>query len=170
MAFENVASIWQRPRTFLIWLVTTLLIGWLYIGPLTDQEAYGPAGWVFALLFPVLVAATVAVQVANYQQARACPVQAVGGGIGGSLFGIFTVGCASCPAILAGWIGLGSAIPSSLLASPWLKLGSLFLLFLSLYWSSSAKRASARTEALARPREKGHSEEKKKVTIYSSPG
>jgi len=40
MAFEKVSWIWKKRTYFLIWLVTTLVVGWVYIGPLTDQEAY----------------------------------------------------------------------------------------------------------------------------------
>ena len=136
MAFEQVVSIWKKPAYVLIWLVTTLVVGWLYVGPLTNEEAYDAIGWVFALTFPVLVGAMLAVQVANYREQKACPLKATGGGLGGGILGIFTVGCSTCPAILLGWIGLGAAIPGSLLASPWLKLPSLFLLLLSLFWAS----------------------------------
>lgn len=139
MAFEKVRLIWKRPIYFFIWLIATLVVGWLYIGPFTNEEAYDAMGWVFALAFPVLVGATLAVQVANYREQKACPLNATGGGLGGSILGIFTVGCSTCPAILLGWIGLGAAVPSVLLASPWLKLASLFLLLLSLFWASREK-------------------------------
>ena len=136
MAFEKVTWIWKKRTYFLTWLVTTLVVGWVYIGPLTDQDAYDAMGWIFALVFPVLVGAMVAVQAANYREPKGCPLNATGGGVGGSILGIVTVGCATCPAILLGWIGLGAAIPGVLLASPWLKLGSLFLLLLGLFWAS----------------------------------
>lgn len=140
MAFEKVPWIWKERMYFLIWLVTTLVVGWVYIGPLTDQEAYDAMGWVFALVFPVLVGAMVAVQAANYRQQKACSLSATGGGVGGTILGIVTVGCVTCPAILLGWIGLGAAIPGALLASPWLKLSSLLLLVLGLFWASGVKR------------------------------
>jgi len=140
MAFEKVSCIWQKGTYFLIWLVTTLGVGWIYIGPLTDQGAYDAMGWIFALVFPVLMGATVAVQVANYREQKSCPLNATGGGVGGSILGIVTVGCSTCPAILLGWIGLGAAIPGALLASPWLKLISLCLLVLGFFWASSAKK------------------------------
>lgn len=136
MAFEKVSWIWKKRTYFLIWLVTTLAVGWVYIGPLTDQEAYDAMGWIFALVFPVLVGALIAVQISNYREQKSCPVNATSGGAGGAILGIVTVGCSTCPAILLGWIGLGAAIPGSLLASPWLKLPSLFLLLLSLFWAS----------------------------------
>jgi len=136
MAFEKVSWIWKRPTYFLIWLVTTLGVGWVYIGPLTDQEAYDVVGWIFAVAFPILVGATVAVQVANYKERKGCPIDAISGGVGGAILGIVTVGCSTCPAILLGWIGLGAAIPGSLLASPWLKLSSLLILVLGLFWAS----------------------------------
>lgn len=139
MAFEKVRLIWKRPIYFFIWLIATLVVGWLYIGPLTNEEAYDAMGWVFALAFPVLVGATLAVQVANYREQKACPVNATSGGVGGAILGIVTVGCSTCPAILLGWIGLGAAIPASLLASPWLKLPSLFLLAVALSWASREK-------------------------------
>jgi len=140
MAFEKVSCIWQKGTYFLIWLVTTLGVGWIYIGPLTDQGAYDAMGWIFALVFPVLMGATVAMQVANYREQKSCPLNATGGGVGGSILGIVTVGCSTCPAILLGWIGLGAAIPGALLASPWLKLISLCLLVLGFFWASSAKK------------------------------
>jgi hypothetical protein len=89
-------------------------------------------GWIFALAFPVLVGAMVAVQIATHREQRSCPVNATAGGAGGTILGIVTVGCATCPATLLGWIGLGAAIPGALLASPWLKLASLGLLALAL--------------------------------------
>ena len=136
MAFEKVSWIWKKRTYFLIWLVTTLGVGWVYIGPLTDQEAYDAMGWIFALVFPVLVGILVAVQISNYREQKGCPVNATSGGAGGAILGIVTVGCSTCPAILLGWIGLGAAIPGSLLASPWLKLPSLFLLLLAPFWAS----------------------------------
>lgn len=139
MAFEKVRLIWKRPIYFFIWLIATLVVGWLYIGPFTNEEAYDAMGWVFALAFPVLVGATLAVQVANYREQKACPLNATGGGLGGSILGIFTVGCSTCPAILLGWIGLGAAVPSAFLASPWLKLTSLLLLVVALFWASKAR-------------------------------
>jgi hypothetical protein len=136
MAFEKVSWIWKKQTYFLVWLVTTLVIGWVYIGPLTNQEVYDPMGWIFALVFPVLVGAILAVQVANYREQKGCQVNATSGGMGGTILGIVTVGCPTCPAILLGWLGLGAAIPASLLASPWLKLASLLLLVLALFWAS----------------------------------
>jgi hypothetical protein len=139
MAMEKVQLIWKRPMYFFIWLLATLVVGWLYIGLLTNPEAYDAIGWVFALAFPVLTGATLAVLVANYREQKACPLNAAGSGLGGSVLGIFTVGCSTCPALLLGWIGLGAAVPSAFLASPWLKLTSLLLLVAALFWASKRK-------------------------------
>jgi hypothetical protein len=106
---------------------------------LTDPGAYDAMGWVFALAFPVLTGATLAVLVANYREQKACPLDAAGSGLGGSVLGIFTVGCSACPALLLGWLGLGAAVPSAFLASPWLKLASLALLVAALFWAGKRK-------------------------------
>jgi hypothetical protein len=138
-----IALIWRRPMYFFIWLVTALAVGGLYLGVLTDPGVYDAMGWVFALAFPVLVGATLTVLVANYREQKACPLDATGGGLGGSIVGIFTVGCSTCPAILLGWIGLGAVVPSALLASPWLKLASLLLLVAALFWASKKKSSAS---------------------------
>jgi hypothetical protein len=135
MAFEKGQLIWKRPMYFFIWVLAALAVGSLYIGLLTDPGAYDAMGWVFALAFPVLTGATLAVLVANYREQKACPLNAAGSGLGGSVLGIFTVGCSTCPALLLGWIGLGAAVPSAFLASPWLKLASLLLLVAALFWA-----------------------------------
>ena len=127
--------LWKRPAYFFIWLLATLVTGGLYIGLLTDPGAYDAMGWVFALAFPVLTGATLAVLVANYREQKSCPINAAGSGIGGGILRIFTIGCSACPALLLGWIGLGAAIPSAFLASPWLKLASLVLLVAALFWA-----------------------------------
>ena len=139
MAFEKVQLIRKRPMYFFIWLLATLVVGGLYIGLLTNLEAYDAMGWVFALAFPVLTGATLAVLVANYREQKACPLNAAGSGLGGSVLGIFTVGCSACPALLLGWIGLGAAVPSAFLASPWIKLASLLLLVAALFWAGKKK-------------------------------
>ena len=144
MAFEKVQLIWKRPMYFFIWLLATLVVGWLYIGLLTDPEAYDAMGWVFALAFPVLTGATLAVLVANYREQKACPLNAAGSGLGGGVLGIFTIGCSTCPALLLGWIGLGAAVPSAFLASPWLKLASLLLLVAALSWAGKKKSPTFR--------------------------
>ena len=38
MAFEKVQLIWKRPMYFSIWLLATLVVGWLYIGLLTNPD------------------------------------------------------------------------------------------------------------------------------------
>ena len=139
MPFARVTWIWKRKTYFFTWLFTTLMVGWLYMGRLTDPGEYDVMGWVFALVFPVLVGAAVAVQVANYREQKGCPLDATGGGIGGTFLGIVTVACPACPAVLLGWIGLAAAIPGSLLASPWLKLASLALLGVALFSASKNK-------------------------------
>lgn len=139
MAFERVRLVWQKPEYFFIWLLAALVVGWLYIGLLTDPGAYDAIGWVFALAFPGLTGATLAVLVATYREQKACPFNAAGSGLGGSVLGIFTVGCSTCPALLLGWIGLGAAIPSAFLASPWVKLASLLLLATALFWAGKKK-------------------------------
>ncbi|MGQ0548029.1 MAG: hypothetical protein ACT4P3_22320 [Betaproteobacteria bacterium] len=138
-----IALIWKRPMYFFIWLIAAVVVGGLYIGLLTDPQVYDAMGWVFAVAFPVLVGATLAVLVANYRERKACPLEATGGGLGGSLVGIFTVGCATCPAILLGWIGLGTVVPGALLAGPWLKLASLLLLVAALYRAGKCERITS---------------------------
>lgn len=139
MQSGNATLIWKKPRYLLVWLVTTLAVGGLYIGLLTDPAAYDAMGWIFALAFPVLTGATLAVLVANYRERKACPLNAAGSGVGGSVLGISTIGCSACPALLLGWIGLGAAVPSAFLASPWIKLGSLLLLVAALFWAGKRK-------------------------------
>lgn len=139
MAFEKIQLIWMRPIHLFIWLITTVAVGWLYVGILTEPAAYDTMGWVFAVAFPVLTGATVAALVANYRERKVCPVNAAGSGLGGSVLGIFTIGCSSCPALLLGWLGLGAAVPGAFLASPWLKLGSLLMLVAALFWAGKGK-------------------------------
>lgn len=138
-----IAFIWKRPMYLFVWVITALLVGWLYIGLLTNPEAYDVMGWVFAFAFPVLVGATLAVQLASYRERKACPLDATGSGLGGSIVGIFTVGCSTCPAILLGWLGLGAAVPTAFLASPWLKVASLVLLIAALYWAGMKKSSAS---------------------------
>lgn len=141
-----IALLWKRPVYFFIWLVAALVAGSLYIGLLTDPGVYDAMGWVFALAFPVLTGATLAVLVANYRERKACPLNAAGSGLGGSVVGIFTVGCSTCPAILLGWIGLGAVVPGAFLASPWLKLASLLLLAAALFWTGKEKSPASKPE------------------------
>lgn len=63
MAFEQIPWIWRKRTYFLIWLVSALVVGWVYIGLLTDREAYDAMEWIFAMVFPVLVGAMVKVTV-----------------------------------------------------------------------------------------------------------
>lgn len=132
---------------FFIWLVAALVVGGLYVGLLTDPAAYDAMGWVFALAFPVLTGATLAVLVANYRERKMCPVNAAGSGLGGSVLGIFTIACSSCPALLLGWLGLGAAVPGAFLASPWLKLASLLLLVAALFWAGRKKSPASERSA-----------------------
>lgn len=134
-----MALIWKRPIYLFIWVITSLVVGWLYIDLLNNPELFDAMGWVFALAFPVLTGATLAVLVANYREQKACPLNAAGSGLGASVLGIFTVGCSTCPALLLGWIGLGAAVPSAFLASPWTKLATLLLLVAALFWAGKKK-------------------------------
>lgn len=147
MAFERIRLIWTQPVYFSIWLVTAFLVGGLYMGLLTDIAAYDTMGWIFALSFPVLTGATLSVLIANYREQKTCPLDAAGSGLGGSILGIFTIGCSTCPAILLGWIGLGAAVPTAFLASPWLKLASLGLLVAALFWAGKRKTSAASRSA-----------------------
>lgn len=139
MAFEKLSQVIKKPKYLLIWLVVAVLIGWLYIGPLTDQNAYNALGWIFAVLMPLLTGALISTQVYNLTENKVCPATATTGGVLGWVTGIITVGCPMCPAILLGWLGLGTALPSALLGGPWLKLVSLVLLAMGLYWSTTSK-------------------------------
>jgi hypothetical protein len=139
MAFENVGKLLSAPKYLLIWAVSAALLMWLYIGPLTNQDMYNALGWIFAVVFPVLAGGIIAGQWHNLTANKTCPVSATSGGLVGGILGIVTVACPLCPAVLLGWIGLGAALPGAVLGGPWLKLVSLVLLVLGLYWATSKK-------------------------------
>lgn len=136
MAFNKLAQVFQKPKYLVIGLLTAIFVAWLYIGPLTDQAHYHNLGWIFAITFPLLVGAIIATQIYNRIEVKTCPAKASAGGLAGSIIGLITVSCASCPLILLGWIGLGAALPGSLVGGIWLKVVSLGLLVLSLHWTS----------------------------------
>ena len=139
MAFENVGKILSTPKYLTILVMSAAIFMWLYIGPLTNQEAYNTFGWVFAIVFPILTGGIIAGQWYNLSERKTCPASATSGGILGSVIGLVTVACPVCPAILLGWLGLAAAIPSAILGGPWLKAISLVLLLLALYWATSKK-------------------------------
>lgn len=139
MAFDNVGKLLSTPKYLGMWAVSAAILMWLYIGPLTNQEAYNAFGWIFAIVFPVLAGGTLAGQWYNLAERKTCPVSATSGGILGSILGIVTVACPLCPAVLLGWIGLFSGAGGALFGGPWLKAISLVLLVLALHWSTSRK-------------------------------
>ena len=53
MAFENVKKLLENPKYLGIWAVTTAILMWLYIGPLTNQAVYNALAWIFAIVFPI---------------------------------------------------------------------------------------------------------------------
>ena len=105
MSLHNILKNLREPKYFLIFLITTVLIGWLYIGPLTNQDAYDAIGWMFAILFPIFVGLIVSLQIYNISERKTCPTSATSGGILGVVVGIITVGCPACPLILLSWFG-----------------------------------------------------------------
>ncbi len=136
MAFNKLAQVFQKPKYLVIALGVAVFIGWLYIGPLTNQAEYHTLGWIFAIAFPLLVGTIIATQVYNRLEVKTCPVKGSVGGVVGGVLGLITVSCAGCPLILLGWIGLGAALPGSLLGGLWLKVISLGVLVLSLHWTT----------------------------------
>lgn len=136
MAFGKLAQVFRRPKYLVIGLIVAIFVAWLYIGPLTNQAGYHTLEWIFAVAFPLLVGAIVATQIYSRKEIKACPAKASTGGVVGGVVGLITVACPACPLVLLGWIGLGAALPASLVGGPWLKVISLALLVLSLYWAS----------------------------------
>ncbi|MBI4155581.1 hypothetical protein HY498_05890 [Candidatus Woesearchaeota archaeon] len=136
MSFNNIIVRLSKLKYLLIFLVVAILVGWLYIGPLTNQEVYDAVGWIFAILFPILVGLIVSLQVYNLSERKTCPTSATSSGILGGIAGIITVGCPACPLILLSWVGLGAGATGGILGGPWIKLVSLVILFLAVYWAS----------------------------------
>ena len=135
MSINNIMKL-GKPKYFLIFLLVAVFISWLYIGPLTDQHMYTALGWIFAILFPILVGLIVSLQVYNLSERKTCPSSATSSGIIGGIAGIITVGCPACPLILLSWIGLGAGATGGILGGPWIKLGSLIVMILAVYWAS----------------------------------
>ncbi len=136
MSLHNILKTLREPKYFLVFLITTVLIGWLYIWPLTNQEMYDAIGWMFAILFPIFVGLIVSLQIYNISERKTCPTSATSGGILGGVTGIITVGCPACPLILLSWLGLGVGSTGGFLGGAWLKLVSLVVLLISVYWAS----------------------------------
>ena len=136
MSMENIMKIIEKPKYLGIWGIITIFVGWLYIGPLTIQDNYNLFGWVFAILFPILVGFIVAMQMHNLTERKTCPASASTGGIIGGIVGIITVGCPACPLILFSWLGLATGATGGVLGGPWVKLASLVVLFVSAYWAA----------------------------------
>ncbi len=136
MAIGTAFRIFKKVNYALIFFVVAILIAWLYMGPLTIQDNYDAIAWIFAIVFPVIVGLIVANQVYNIREVKTCPTSATSGGILGSVVGIITVGCPACPLVLLGWLGLGAGATGGVLGGPWIKLASLLVLVLALYWAT----------------------------------
>ena len=136
MSINNIIVRLSKPKYFLIFLLVAVFIGWLYIGPLTNQDNYNAVGWIFAILFPILVGLVVSLQVYNITERKTCPSPATSSGIIGGIAGIITVGCPACPLILLSWVGLGAGATGGILGGPWVKIVSLVVMILSVYWAS----------------------------------
>lgn len=132
----NPLRVLTRINYFLIFLVVTIVMAWLYIGPLTNTEVYDTLAWIFAVAFPILVGLIVSNQIYNLKESKTCPASSTAGGIIGGITGIITVGCPLCPLILLGWLGLGTGVAGGILGGPWIKIASLVILALALYWST----------------------------------
>jgi len=139
MAFENIRKLLSKTQYLLIWAITGAFLMWLYIGVLTNHSEYNTFGWIFAITWPILAGGILAGQWYNLAQRKTCPVSATSGGILGSVIGVITVACPACAPLLLAWLGLAAAIPSAILGGPWLKVISLVLLGLALYWATSKK-------------------------------
>lgn len=136
MCKETIKKILITPKYLLIGIVVAVLVGWLYMGPLTIQDNYDAFAWTFALVFPVLVGFIVAAQVYNKTERKTCPGTASTGGVLGGIAGIITVGCPACPLILLSWLGLAAGATGGVLGGPWIKLISLIVLGVSAYWAA----------------------------------
>lgn len=136
MCWENIKKLASDPKYLLLWVAVAVVVGGLYIGPLTNQDNYNTFGWLFAVLFPVLVGFVIAMQVYNAKERKSCPATASAGGVLGGLVGLVTVACPLCPLVLLGWLGLAAGATGGLLGGPWVKLASLVVLGLSAYWAA----------------------------------
>lgn len=135
MGLGNVWEALRRPKYSLILFTAAVLVGWLYAGLLNDPRSFDAIGWIFAVLFPTLVGLTIAMQWYNLAERRSCTASTSSGGILGGVAGIVTTTCPVCPSLLASWVGLGAGA-AGVLGGPWIKLGSLAILMVSLYWAS----------------------------------
>ena len=133
---KNVFQFAKKPGYIALFVLVMGAVAWLYMGPLTIQDNYDAIAWIFAIAFPILVGLIVASQVYNIREVKTCPTSATSGGILGSVAGIITVGCPACPLVLLGWLGLGAGATGGVLGGPWIKLASLFVLVLALYWAT----------------------------------
>ncbi len=135
MGLKNGIKVLTNPKYLVIFGIVAVFVGWLYIGPLTNQDNYDAVGWLFAILFPILVGFIVAMQWYNLTERKTCPATASTGGVLGSLAGIVTVACPACPLILMSWFGLAVGA-GGIFGGPWVKLASLAILLLSAYWAA----------------------------------
>ena len=133
MFLGNILTVLSRPRYFMAFLATTVLVGLLYMGLLTDPKLYDVVGWAFAYNFPPLFGLVVAVQWYNLAERRSCPASASGGGALGGIAGLITASCPVCPSVLLYLMGLGGVATAGVFGGPWVKLGSLVVLMWSLY-------------------------------------
>ena len=81
MGLENGIKVLTNPKYLGIFVVVAVFVGWLYVGPLTDQSKYNAVGWLFAILFPILVGFIVAMQWYNLTERKTCPATASTGGV-----------------------------------------------------------------------------------------
>ena len=136
MVLSNAFRVFKKGNYFLLFLIVALVVGWLYIGPLTNTEVYDIVAWIFAILFPILVGLIVSNQVYNLKEVKTCPASATTGGVIGGIAGIVTVGCPVCPLVLLGWLGLGAGATGGILGGPWIKIASLVVLIIALNWAT----------------------------------
>ncbi len=136
MCWENIKKMLSKPKYLGIFVVVAVVVGWLYMVPLTIQGNYDAVAWLFALLFPVLVGFIVAMQIYNRTERKTCPTTASTSGALGTVAGIITVGCPACPLILLSWLGLATGAAGGILGGPWIKLLSLVVLGISAYWAA----------------------------------
>lgn len=132
MSLDNIRRALGRPKYSLIFSITALVVGGFY-RLLNDPEAFDATGWAFAVLFPILVGLTVALQWYNRVERSSCPAAASSGGVLGGAIGLITVACPACPSVLLSWLGLTAGAAGGVLGAPWIKLGSFVVLAWSLH-------------------------------------
>lgn len=136
MCWKKIKALAANPKYLTMWGVVAVIVGWLYMGPLTIQDNYDAFAWIFAILFPIMVGFIVAMQMYNKAEQKTCPGTASTGGILGGIAGIITVGCPACPLILFSWLGLAAGATGGVLGGPWVKLASLVVLGVAAYWAA----------------------------------